>query len=162
MGLFDSKSSIFGAALGVSGAFDKSRKTDKATIPTKLDKYLKETFTEDKILNALGLSKKMIILDENGNATQEMKDKKWVKIDNGELTNEFDILRVPEMYTLYGEGYGAEIQSGGYYREDVAFIGFDVKVDDTYLLMGEDGTVKTNEGYPVLQYIWGKKRAKTK
>ena len=28
--------------------------------------------------------------------------------------------------------------------------------DDTYLLMGEDGTVKTNEGYPVLQYIWEK------
>ena len=28
--------------------------------------------------------------------------------------------------------------------------------DDTYLLMGEDGTVKTSEGYPVLQYIWGK------
>ena len=30
MGLFDSKSSIIGSALGVSGAFDKSRKTDKA------------------------------------------------------------------------------------------------------------------------------------
>lgn len=30
MGLFDSESSIIGAALGVSGAFDKSRKTDKA------------------------------------------------------------------------------------------------------------------------------------
>ena len=28
--------------------------------------------------------------------------------------------------------------------------------DDIYLLMGEDGTVKTAEGYPVLQYIWGK------
>ena len=28
--------------------------------------------------------------------------------------------------------------------------------DGTYLLMGEDGTVKTCEGYPVLQYIWGK------
>ena len=28
--------------------------------------------------------------------------------------------------------------------------------NDTYLLMGEDGTVKTSEGYPVLQYIWGK------
>lgn len=28
--------------------------------------------------------------------------------------------------------------------------------DDTYLLMGEDGTVKTDDGYPVLQYIWGK------
>ena len=30
MGLFDSKSSIINLALGVSGAFDKSRKTDKA------------------------------------------------------------------------------------------------------------------------------------
>ena len=28
--------------------------------------------------------------------------------------------------------------------------------DGTYLLMGEDGTVKTDEGFPVLQYIWGK------
>ncbi len=30
MGLFDSKSSIIGATLGVSGAFDKSKKTDTA------------------------------------------------------------------------------------------------------------------------------------
>lgn len=30
MGLFDSKTSIIGTALGVSGAFDKSRKTDTA------------------------------------------------------------------------------------------------------------------------------------
>ena len=29
MGLFDSKSSFIGVALGVSGAFDKSRKTNK-------------------------------------------------------------------------------------------------------------------------------------
>ena len=28
--------------------------------------------------------------------------------------------------------------------------------DGEYLLMGEDGTVKTKEGFPVLQYIWGK------
>lgn len=28
--------------------------------------------------------------------------------------------------------------------------------DDIYILMGEDGTVKTNDGKPVLQYIWGK------
>ena len=35
------------------------------------------------------------------------------------------------------------------YVEDYIF-------DDTYLLMGEDGTVKTDDGYPVLQYIWGK------
>ncbi len=34
---------------------------------------------------------------------------------------------------LYGEGYGAGIQSGGYYRQDKAFILFDVKVGDTWL-----------------------------
>ena len=28
--------------------------------------------------------------------------------------------------------------------------------DGTYLLMGEDGTVVTSEGFPVLQYVWGK------
>jgi len=32
----------------------------------------------------------------------------------------------------------------------------DYLFDGTYLLMGEDGTVSTNEGFPVLQYIWGK------
>lgn len=30
MGLFDNKNEIFGTALGVSGAFDKNRKTDTA------------------------------------------------------------------------------------------------------------------------------------
>lgn len=35
------------------------------------------------------------------------------------------------------------------YVEDYIF-------DGIYLLMGEDGTVITNEGKPVLQYIWGK------
>ena len=128
-------------------------KTDKATIPPKLDKYLKETFTEDKVLSSLGLSKNMVILDENGNATQEMKDKKWVKIDNGELTNEFDISRVPEMYTFYGEGYGTGIQSGGYYREDVAFIGFDVKVDDMYLLRAQRDEIFNKLGADIVPYI---------
>ena len=27
--------------------------------------------------------------------------------------------------------------------------------DGTYLLLGEDGTVVDNQGYPILQYIWG-------
>ena len=128
-------------------------KADKATIPPKLEKYLKDTFTEDKVLNALGLSKNMRILDENGNATQEMKDKKWVKINNGELTNEFDISRVPGMYTLYGEGYGAGIQRGGYYREDVAFIGFDVKVNDMYLLRAQRDEIFNKLGADIVPYI---------
>lgn len=34
---------------------------------------------------------------------------------------------------LYGEGYGAKIQNGGLYRNDVSFILFDVMIDGYYL-----------------------------
>ena len=33
---------------------------------------------------------------------------------------------------LFGEGYGAKIQSGGGYRNDVDFILFDVLISDNY------------------------------
>lgn len=36
--------------------------------------------------------------------------------------------------TLYGEGYGAKIQSGGLYRSDVSFILFDVLIGDIWLI----------------------------
>ena len=36
-------------------------------------------------------------------------------------------------YTLYGEGYGAKIQSGGYYRADQGFILFDVLANGIWL-----------------------------
>lgn len=32
----------------------------------------------------------------------------------------------------------------------------DYLFDGTYLLLGEDGTVIDKEGYPILQYVWGK------
>lgn len=35
--------------------------------------------------------------------------------------------------TLYGEGYGAKIQSGGHYRSDQAFVLFDVRVGEWWL-----------------------------
>lgn len=35
--------------------------------------------------------------------------------------------------TLFGEGYGSGIQSGGAYRKDVSFILFDVLIGDIYL-----------------------------
>lgn len=40
--------------------------------------------------------------------------------------------------TLFGEGYGAGIQSGGYYREDKGFILFDVLVNDRFWLDREN------------------------
>ncbi len=39
----------------------------------------------------------------------------------------------PEGAVLYGEGYGAGIQSGGNYRQDQDFVLFDVKVGDWWL-----------------------------
>lgn len=38
-----------------------------------------------------------------------------------------------KVVTLYGEGYGVKIQSGGSYRDDVSFILFDVQVGETWL-----------------------------
>lgn len=35
--------------------------------------------------------------------------------------------------TFYGEGYGAKIQNGGNYREDVGFILFDIAIGETFL-----------------------------
>lgn len=47
--------------------------------------------------------------------------------------------KFPAGAILYGEGYGAGIQTGGIYRPDQAFILFDVRVDGWWLL-GEDVT----------------------
>jgi hypothetical protein len=44
-----------------------------------------------------------------------------------------DVTVGPAKVILYGEGYGAGIQSGGHYRPDKGFILFDVVVDGTWL-----------------------------
>lgn len=51
-----------------------------------------------------------------------------------------EIMRAHDVgeYTLYGEGYGPGIQSGGYYRNDPSFILFDIKSDGVWL---NEGTV---------------------
>ena len=51
-----------------------------------------------------------------GNANEELFEQKF-----GEME-----------VTLYGEGYGPKIQSGGAYRDDVDFILFDVQIGDNY------------------------------
>ena len=43
-------------------------------IPSKLEKYLKETFVEDKILSSLGLSKEMKIHNDDGTLSQKILD----------------------------------------------------------------------------------------
>ena len=109
-------------------------KTDNADMPKHLDAFLKETYTEDKVLASLGLPKVV---------TQEvMKEKNWTTFED-----------IP-MYTIYGEGYGVKIQSGGnYIRNGVGFIVFDVKVGNVYLLRDAMESIAEKLGAPVVPYM---------
>lgn len=77
----------------------------------------------------------------------------WEIKKNGDILNCFDTKRVPlssmdrdtraKIYPYYG---AASLMD---YVDDYLF-------DGTFLLLGEDGTVITPDGHPVLQYVWGK------
>ncbi len=109
-------------------------KTDNANIPKHLEIFLKETYPEDKVLNALGLPKVI---------TQDvMTEKNWSSFET-----------IP-MYTIYGEGYGVKIQKGGnYIKNGVGFIVFDVKVNDMYLLKESMEDIAYKLGAPVVPYM---------
>lgn len=55
--------------------------------------------------------------------------------------------------TLYGEGYGAGIQSGGAYRSDVSFILFDVQVGDIWLKRESVEDIATTFGIDVVPFL---------
>lgn len=106
---------------GVYFEVEYKGKTDNAQIPPKMLKFMQEHFQEDKVLAALGLEKK-ISLDN-------WVEHKWT-FDDG-VTPNYDA--IPDMYTIYGEGYGCGIQKGGNYIKDgVDFRVFDVKVTCKY------------------------------
>jgi hypothetical protein len=100
-------------------------KTDNAQIPPHLDKYMKETFTDDKVFASLGIKEYI--------PREEWAEYGWC-VSKEDPTPMYE--KIPEKYTLYGEGYGMKIQKGGgrYLSNSVSFRGFDVKVNDTYLL----------------------------
>lgn len=100
-------------------------KTDNAQIPPHLDKYMKETFTDDKVFASLGIKEYIPI--------EEWAEHGWC-VSKEDPTPMYE--KIPEKYTLYGEGYGMKIQKcgGRYLSNSVSFRGFDVKVNDTYLL----------------------------
>jgi hypothetical protein len=60
----------------------------------------------------------------------------FAKLQEIFLTNEVEELFEQKfgekVVILFGEGYGAKIQSGGLYRSDVGFILFDVMIGDNY------------------------------
>ena len=139
--------SDIGNNIGIKWNVAYKGKTDNAQIPKMLYAYLTTELTEDKVLNALGLSKEMYVTDEL------MQEKTWSVLNTQFNVYELDETKIPMRYTLYGEGYGAGIQSGGYYRKDNSFIGFDVKVDDMYLLRENRDDIFKKLGVDIVPFV---------
>lgn len=111
-------------------------KTDNAQIPKGLLKHMQEKYTDEKILASLGL-KEYIPVSE------------W-ELDHNWLTYD----QIPNIYTIYGEGYGEGIQSGGWYiKGGNEFIVFDVKVNDIYLKTEVRDEIATKLGAPIVPLI---------
>lgn len=119
-------------------------KTDNAQIPTHLDKYMKETFTDDKVFASLGIKEYIPI--------EEWAEHGWC-VSKEDPTPMYE--KIPEKYTLYGEGYGMKIQKGGgrYLSNSVSFRGFDVKVNDTYLLRSNAMEIFNKLGADTVPYF---------
>ena len=139
--------SDIGNNIGIKWNVAYKGKTDNAQIPKMLYTYLTTELTEDKVLNALGLSKEMYVTDEL------MQEKTWSVLNTQFNVYELDETKIPKRYTLYGEGFGAGIQSGGYYRKDNSFIGFDVKVDNMYLLRENRDEIFKKLGVDIVPFI---------
>lgn len=139
--------SDIGNNIGIKWNVTYKGKTDNAQIPKMLYAYLTTELTEDKVLNALGLSKEMYVTDEL------MQEKTWSVLNTQFNVYELDETKIPKRYTLYGEGFGAGIQSGGYYRKDNSFIGFDVKVDDMYLLRENRDEIFKKLGVDIVPFM---------
>lgn len=139
--------SDIGNNIGIRWNVAYKGKTDNAQIPKMAYTYLTTVLTEDKVLNSLGLTKEMYVNDEL------MKEKGWSVLNTQFNVYELDETKISKRYTFYGELYGAGIQSGGYYRKDNSFIGFDVKVDDMYLLRENRDEIFNKLGVDIVPYM---------
>lgn len=138
--------------IGVSFSVEYKGKTDNAVIPKMLEEFMKTTYTPDVIFNGLGIKEFVPV--------SEFFEHNWLALDEKSKEAIPDINRVPKMYTIYGEGYGAKIQAcGSQYLEDSnKVIGFDVKVtynngDELYLLSKNRDEIMNKMGMPIVPTI---------
>ena len=110
-------------------------KTDNAQIPKNLLKHMQEKYPDEKVLDALGLKRFIPV--------EEWAEHKWNSYED-----------IPNMYTIYGEGYGEGIQSGGWYiKGGNEFIVFDVKVNDIYLRTSARDEIAMKLDAPIVPFI---------
>ena len=131
-----SETSVVPEVAGVKFNVRYAGKTDNAQIPPKLLKHMEEKYPKEKVLASLGL-KEFI-------PTSEWEiDHNWLEYD-----------QIPNIYTIYGEGYGNGIQKGGnYIKNGNEFIVFDVKVNDIYLKTDARDDIATKLGAPIVPFI---------
>lgn len=129
-----SENSVVPAVAGVKFNVRIAGKTDNAQIPKNLLKHMQEKYPDEKVFAALGL-KEFIPVDE-------WEEHKWNSYED-----------IPNMYTIYGEGYGEGIQSGGWYiKNGNEFIVFDVKVNNIYLKTDARDEIATKLGAPIVPF----------
>ena len=137
--------------IGATFTVQYKGKTDNTNLPKMLEKFMKETYTEEVIFNALGIKKFVPV--------SEFEERKWGVVDkNNVFTPMFSC--VPKMYTIYGEGYGVKIQAAGgnYLKDSNKVIGFDVKVSrfdgsEVYLLNENRDNIMNKMNMPIVPTI---------
>ena len=138
--------------VGISFSVEYKGKTDNAVLPKMLEEFMKTTYTPDVIFNGLGIKEFVPV--------SEFFEHNWLALDEKTKDAIPDINRVPKMYTIYGEGYGAKIQACGsqYLKDSNKVIGFDVKVtsnngDELYLLNKNRDEIMNKMGMPIVPTI---------
>ena len=138
--------------VGISFSVEYKGKTDNAVLPKMLEEFMKTTYTPDVIFNGLGIKEFVPV--------SEFFEHNWLALDEKTKDAIPDINRVPKMYTIYGEGYGAKIQACGsqYLKDSNKVIGFDVKVtsnngDELYLLNKNRDEIMNKLGMPIVPTI---------
>lgn len=125
---------VGGTLNGVEFKVRIAGKTDNAQIPKNLLKHMQEKYPNEKVYVALGLKEFIPV--------EEWEDHKWNSYED-----------IPNMYTIYGEGYGEGIQSGGWYiKGGNEFIVFDVKVNNLYLKTEARDDIAAKLGAPIVPF----------
>lgn len=130
---------------GIEFNVEYKGKSDKAQVPNDLIEYLKINFPEDKVLAAFDI-KKYISLEE-------FADYGFTHVRSNIFEPQWVIEGVPNVIDIYGEGYGAGIQSGGYYRKDKAFILFDVAINKNYLCIKSRNEIAEKLGADIVPFV---------
>ena len=144
--------------LEITIPINKAEQSQIAQILTSLDDKIELNLQMNQTLEAMAqaLFKEWFVNFNFPGFDGELENglpKGWRMGKLGDISSNFDSKRIPlsSMQRKDRQGiypyYGAATIFD--YIDDYIF-------DGTYLLMGEDGTVQTDEGFPVLQYVWGK------